>query len=101
MNSLWILRAFSRNNAWSNHRLLGACTQLSQEELHAARTSFFPTIMKTLNHILIVDWYYLDALGREGRGLSVLDPEEPFAQLVPLRQAQRTVDTKLVALVEG
>jgi uncharacterized damage-inducible protein DinB len=101
MNAFSMLRDFARNNAWSNHRLLAACTQLSQGDLHAARTSFFPTIMKTLNHILIVDWYYVDALAREGRGLAVLQPEEPFANLAPLRTAQRAVDTRLITFVEG
>ncbi len=95
-----LLSAFARNNAWSNHRLLGACARLTHAELHATRTSFFPTIMKTLNHILTVDWYYLDALAREGRGLAVFDDEEPFAELAPLRAAQRAADAKLIALVD-
>jgi uncharacterized damage-inducible protein DinB len=93
-----ILSALARNNAWANHRLLGACAQLSPDELHAVRTSFFPTIIKTLNHIVTVDWYYVDALAREGRGLSAFEPEEPFADLAPLRHAQRAVDRRLIAL---
>jgi uncharacterized damage-inducible protein DinB len=100
MNSLEILRALARNSAWSNHRLLAACARLSEQDLHATRTSFFPSIMKTLNHILTVDWYYVDALLREGRGLAVFEPEEPFAQLAELRQAQRLVDAKLIRAVE-
>jgi uncharacterized damage-inducible protein DinB len=102
MNALSILRASARNNAWSNHRLYAACETLSHEELHAKRTSFFPTIMVTLNHILIVDWYYLDALCREGRGLRVFDRgDEPFADFAPLRVAQRASDRKLIDFVEG
>ncbi len=95
-----ILSGLARNNAWANHRLLGACARLSHGDLHATRTSFFPTIMKTLNHILTVDWYYVDALAREGRGLAVFDDEEPFSELAPLREAQRACDKKLGALVE-
>ena len=101
MNALSILRAFARNNAWANHRLLTACSRLSNDDLHATRTSFFPTIMKTLNHILIVDWYYVDALAQEGRGRRVFDPEEPFSEIGLLREAQRAVDHKLIAIVEG
>jgi uncharacterized damage-inducible protein DinB len=52
------------NNAWANHRLLDACARLSQEEFEATRTSFFPSIKATLNHIVTVDWYYVDALER-------------------------------------
>ncbi len=95
-----VLRGFARNNAWANHRLLAACAQLTQGELHAPRTSFFPTIMKTLNHILTVDWYYIDALSRGGRGRSVFEPEEPFAELPPLRAAQRDSDLQLIRIAE-
>lgn len=93
-----ILSALARNNAWANHRLLGACARLTHGELHAPRTSFFPSIIHTLNHILTVDWYYLDALAREGRGRSVFDVEQPFSELAPLREAQRAADRKLIAL---
>lgn len=96
-----IFRAFARNNAWANHRLLAACARLTLSELHATRTSFFPTIMKTLNHILIVDWLYIDALERGGRGIETVANEEPFAELLPLRDAQLASDRKLIALVDG
>src|SRR5215813_2327254 len=56
------------NNAWSNLRLLTACGKLSQADFVAPRTSFFPSIKATLNHILTVDWYYIDALERGLRG---------------------------------
>jgi uncharacterized damage-inducible protein DinB len=101
MDALSLLRSFARNNAWANHRLLGACAQLSLAELAAPRTSFFPTIIKTLNHILIVDWYYIDALAREGRGLGAFEREEPFSELAPLRAAQLASDRKLIALIEA
>jgi uncharacterized damage-inducible protein DinB len=100
MMALPVIRSFARNNAWANHRLLAACARLSPDALHATRTSFFPTIMKTLNHILIVDWYYVDALAREGRGRSVFASDEPFADLPELSVAQHAVDRKLVALVD-
>src|SRR3954466_14623069 len=52
------------NNAWSNHRLLHACARLTQQDFVAPRTGFFPSIKATLNHIVTVDWYYVDALER-------------------------------------
>jgi uncharacterized damage-inducible protein DinB len=96
------LRAMARNNAWANHRLLEACAQLSEEEYRARRTSFFPTIELTLNHILSVDWYYLDALdngGRRWRELYALRdvPCESFAEL---RREQDTADRRLVAFCD-
>ena len=101
MNALSILLAQARNNAWANLRLLRACGALAQEELHATRVSFFPTIMKTLNHNVTVDWYYLDALQDGGRGRSVFEPEEPFADIAELTRAQLDSDRVLTRFVEG
>ena len=91
------------NNAWSNHRLLAACAKLSQEEFAASRTSFFPSIKATLNHIVTVDWYYVDALERALRGLRTntqpgrfFDPEEPFATCAALSAEQHAVDQRLL-----
>ena len=101
MNALSLVRGFARNNACANYILMEACNVLSLAELHEKRTSFFPTILMTLNHNLIVDWYYLDALLAEGRGRSVFDRgDEPFSELEPLREAQRAADKKLVAFTE-
>jgi len=95
------------NNAWSNYRLLKACGQLSQDDFVARRTSFFPSIKATLNHIVTVDWYYVDALERwrSGRevnadGAAWFDPEEPFDACAALAMAQRAVDRRLVALCD-
>ena len=58
---------FARNNAWSNHRLLGACAELTDDEYRAPRPSFFGSIHATLDHILIVDILYLDRLTGQRR----------------------------------
>jgi uncharacterized damage-inducible protein DinB len=92
-------RAMARNNAWANHRLLEACAALSDAEYRAKRTSFFPSIHLTLNHILVVDWYYLDALdndGRRWREMYALD-DAPCPTFVDLRREQATTDRRLIA----
>lgn len=96
------------NNAWANHRLLKACGQLSDEEFAASRTSFFPSIKATLNHILTVDWFYLEALERSRDGLPPaadarrhFEPREPFDTCAPLAAAQREADRRLIALCES
>ena len=93
------------NNAWANHRLLNACSRLSQADFVAPRTSFFPSLKATLNHNLTVDWYYVDALERafhrEPPNRDVdrfFDPEEPFAACAELAAEQQAVDRRLVAL---
>ncbi len=92
-------RAMARNNAWANHRLLEACAGLSADDYRARRTSFFPSIHLTLNHILLVDWYYLDALdngGKRWRELYGLGGE-PCATFAELTQAQAAADRRLIA----
>ena len=89
-------RAMARNDAWSNHRLLKACRELTQDEFEAKRVSFFPSLQLTLNHILLIHWYYLDGLEKGGRGLSVFESDVPFPRLSDLVVAQRAADTRLV-----
>jgi uncharacterized damage-inducible protein DinB len=84
------------NNAWANHRLLKTCALLSTEELAASRTSFFPSIIHTLNHILTVDWLYIGALEGDCPGASAFEPEIPFPDLADLDREQRAADRRLI-----
>ncbi|MCW7538402.1 DinB family protein [Aquabacterium sp. A7-Y] len=93
------------NNRWANHRLLQACGQLGQDAFTARRTGFFPSIAATLNHIVTVDWYYVDAMERSLRGQppneawrAYFDPEQPFSTCPALAAAQQAVDERLIAL---
>lgn len=66
-------RSFAYNNAWANHRLLTACTGLTQDDFEKQRTGFFPSLQRTLNHIYVIDLFYIDApeggwLGPRGHG---------------------------------
>ena len=65
MELLVFLRVQVRANRLANHRLHAAMAALSREDYEAPRTSFFPSLAKTLEHILAVDLYYLAALHRE------------------------------------
>lgn len=100
--------AMAHNNAWANHRLLGAASGLSDAAFGAPRAGFFPSIAATLNHNLTVDWYYVDALERWFAGgppnagaLGFYDPVNPFPTCGPLREAQLAVDRRLIALCES
>jgi uncharacterized damage-inducible protein DinB len=99
------LSTMAYNNAWANHRLLKACGGLSQAEFVAPRVGFFPSLKATLNHLVTVDWYYLDALERWHRRQSpdrdpraFFDPEEPFETCAALSVAQHAADRRLVEL---
>ena len=96
------------NNAWANHRLLQACRELTDAEFAAPRVSFFPSIKATYNHILTVDWYYLEMLERSHAGLPpheeparFFQPEQPFASCAPLAAAQREADLRLIAYCQS
>jgi uncharacterized damage-inducible protein DinB len=97
MDLLHYLRIQVRANRLANHRLLGAMTALTREAFHAPRTSFFPSLAKTLNHILAVDQYYIGALRRE-QGLRAayhaFVPADDVAALVPRQAAS---DDRLIA----
>jgi uncharacterized damage-inducible protein DinB len=94
-------RAMARNNAWSNHRLLAACARLSQPDFEAKRTSFFPSIKATLNHILIIDWFYVDALEGGWLGPKAFADENPCATVADLQREQGVVDRRLIAHCDG
>jgi len=90
------LRSLARANRLANHRLHAACLQLGDEEFHAPRTSFFPSLWATLNHILIVDWYYIAALYREADMRRAFASETPFDNMADLAAAQAASDQRLI-----
>jgi uncharacterized damage-inducible protein DinB len=96
-SNLLTLRSMAYNNAWANHRLLTACARLSQAEFEAPRTGFFPSIQATLNHILTIDWFYVDALEGGTLGPAAYANPIPCPTLSELRSAQAAVDRRLIA----
>jgi uncharacterized damage-inducible protein DinB len=89
-------RGFAYNNAWANHRLLRACENLSQAEFEADRTGFFPSLKRTLNHILIVDRFYVDALEGGWLGPKAWENHVPCTTVADLRIGQSAVDQRLI-----
>ncbi len=94
------IRRQAENNALSNHRLLTACVQLDHAAFVATRTSFFPSIHLTLDHIYCVDVYYLDTMEENGRGRAAFDREPAFETFAPLDEAQRASDRRLIAFCD-
>ena len=95
-----VFRKLARNNRLANLRLHTACLRLSQAEFIALRSSFFPTIRATLNHIYLVDLFYLDALKGGTLGYAAFADEEPFGDMLALQQAQSQLDENLIAFVD-
>ncbi len=94
-------RRMARNNLWSNDRIYLAVAALQPGEFEADRTSFFPSLRATLNHILEVDLYYLDMVEEGGQGRRVLDRFTGFDSVSELAVAQVECDRRLVAFFDG
>src|SRR4029077_9531358 len=94
-------RAFAYNNAWANHRLLTACASLSQPEFEAKRTGFFPSLQMTLNHIYVIDLFYVDALEGGWLGPKAWENEIPCPSVAELRPAQAAVDRRLITVCDA
>jgi uncharacterized damage-inducible protein DinB len=101
MDLLIHVRRMARNNRWSNHRIYRAVLKLAPGEFEALRTSFFPSIRQTLNHILAVDLYYLDAMEESGGGADLYDNFAAIDDPFQLAAAQAVFDQRLVAFCDG
>ncbi len=91
------LRIQAHANCLSNRRLHGAMAPLSREQFHAPRTSFFPSLAETLNHILLVDLYYIGALHGEPDLRTTIDGFVPSEEFDTLAARQAASDARLVA----
>jgi uncharacterized damage-inducible protein DinB len=94
-------RAFAYNNAWANHRLLGACAILTQSEFEAKRTSFFPSLQATLNHLYVVDVFYVDALEGGWLGPAAWANPVPCPTVAELAKAQASIDKRLIKVCDA
>ena len=100
MDAVLPYRAMAYNNGWANHRLLAACARLSQADFVATRIGFFPSLRATLNHILIIDRFYVDAMEGGSLGPAAWTNREPCETAVDLSKAQMDIDRRLIAAVE-
>ncbi len=100
MDAVLPYRAMAYNNGWANHRLLAACARLSWADFTATQIGFFPSLRATLNHILVIDRFYVDAMEGGTLGPAAWANREPCETVVVLRKAQIEVDRRLIAVVE-
>jgi uncharacterized damage-inducible protein DinB len=90
------LRIQAHANRLANHRLHAAMAPLAEADFHAPRTSFFPSLAQTLNHILAVDEYYVGALHGDAGLPQRYDDFAPSATLADLARRQRECDERLL-----
>ena len=101
MDLLGYLRTQVHANRLANQRLHHVMRTLSREEYQAPRTSFFPSLAKTLDHILAVDLYYLAALHGEADMERQWREAPKCSTVAELAQAQAAADLRFVTHVGG
>jgi uncharacterized damage-inducible protein DinB len=94
-------RKLAQANRLANARLHRACAVLDPDELTAPRPAFFGTIQKTLNHILMVDRFYLNALLGRPLDRAFLDEATFCPDFPTLTSWQANSDIALLAHVES
>lgn len=94
-------RQLARNNRLANRRLFAAVATLAPGEWDAARTSFFPSLSATLNHIHVVDLFYLDAVRGGTLGPAAWANPVPYPDPDALARAQDALDAGTVTLCDG
>ncbi|NIZ00495.1 DinB family protein [Thalassospira lucentensis] len=62
MNGVAYFKRMAGYNRWANGHVYNACAALPEDALYAPRTAFFPSIMRTLNHLLVADRLWLSRL---------------------------------------
>jgi uncharacterized damage-inducible protein DinB len=98
---LRVFRKLAQANRLANARLHRACAMLNPADLVAPRPAFFGSIQKTLNHILMVDRFYLNALLGRPLDRAVLDEATFCPDLPTLATWQADSDLDLLAHVES
>lgn len=98
-DQLRVFRKLAQANRLANARLHEACARLDSDALTAGRPSFFGSIQKTLNHILMVDRFYLDALLGRPLDRARLDEADRCPDLPTLAAWQSDSDAALLAHV--
>jgi uncharacterized damage-inducible protein DinB len=98
---LRVFRKLAMANRLANARLHRACALLPEGALAAPRPSFFGSIQATLNHILMVDRFYVGALEGGRLDRAALDAARGCPDLPTLAARQAESDARLIAHVEG
>ena len=92
------LRAFrklAQMNRLANARLHRALAALTPDDYAAGRPAFFGSIRGTLNHILLVDRFYINALEGLSLNRAALDEARGCADFATLMRWQAAEDERL------
>lgn len=97
MNSVAYFKRLADYNAWANRHLYEACAALPPAALDAPRRAFFPSIMRTLNHLLVADRLWLSRLS--GAPVAMALDTILFADFDDLRAARVAQDQDIADFI--
>lgn len=91
MSQLQHLKMLSRYSAWANDRLYETLAELPRHELAKPHPIVFGSILRTLNHVYVMDLVWRAHLQGTSHGFTTRNPREcpTFAEL---RVAQNEID---------
>jgi uncharacterized damage-inducible protein DinB len=87
-------------NRWANSTLYDAVATLTDEERHRPLGAFFPTMMATLNHLLVADRIWMSRFTGSGSAPTALN-EILHTDLADLRAARDMQDEVIIGFVES
>ena len=81
-------------NGWANSRVYGAAEALPDALYRKEHGAFFGSIHRTLNHMLIGDWIWMNRFTGDGPAPRELDAV-PFADFEDLKAARVSEDARI------
>lgn len=91
MTDLRHIRILARYAAWTNDVLYGSLSEVPESELTAPRPSVFGNIMRTLNHVYVIDLIWQAHLEGRPHGFTARNTET-YPPLTELHAAQKRLD---------
>ena len=92
-------RRLADYNRWANRTLYEAAGKLSAQAFAAPRVGFFPSLSKTLNHILVGDTVWMGRLDGTGSSITSLD-QILHTDFAALKAARVVMDNRIVAYAD-
>jgi uncharacterized damage-inducible protein DinB len=96
-----VLGLRARTTAWASARLVAACRRLTAARFAAPRTSVFPPIPATWEHLHGVDRFDVDALEGGAPGARMWGDEPAFPDAAALAPAQAALAARPIALCDA
>lgn len=86
-------------NRWANDRLYNAISTLSAQEIAAPRIGFFPSLLKTLNHLVVADRIWLARLTHKPDSKITALDQIITADFADLRSERERLDALVIDFV--